>query len=140
MGKKSTYEDLQSKIRKCKLPEIEVFKNQYSDKDYTIELHCPEFTCICPKTGLPDFGVINLSYIPDQTCIELKSFKLYLVGYRNVGIFHENVVNKVLEDAVKASKPRWAKVEGIVTPRGGIQTTVICEYSDKKFSIHRKDN
>jgi len=131
MNKKSSYEDLQSTIRKLKMPAIEVFKNQYADKNYTIDLHCPEFTCICPKTRLPDFGVINLSYIPDQTCIELKSFKLYLIAFRNVGIFHENVVNKVLEDVVKICKPRWAKVEGIVTPRGGIQTTVVVEYKKK---------
>ena len=131
MKKKSSYEDLQSTIRKLKLPPIEVFKNQYADKNYTIELHCPEFTCICPKTGLPDFAVINLSYIPGQTCIELKSFKLYLVAYRNVGIFHENLVNKVLEDVVGACKPRRAKVEGVVTPRGGIQATVVAEYKKK---------
>jgi 7-cyano-7-deazaguanine reductase len=129
MKKKSSYEDLQRAIRKLKMPAIEVFKNQYADKDYTIELHCPEFTCICPKTGLPDFAVINCSYIPDQTCLELKSFKLYLVAYRNVGIFHENCVNKVLEDIVKACKPRWARVEGIVMPRGGIQTKVVVEYN-----------
>ena len=104
MKKKSSYEDLQKTIRKLKLPAIEVFKNQYMDKDYTVDFHCPEFTCICPKTGLPDFGVIDLSYIPDQTCIELKSFKLYLVAYRNVGIFHENVVNKVLDDVVVACR------------------------------------
>lgn len=132
MKKKSSYEDLQSTIRKLKLPPIEVFKNQYADKNYTVELRCPEFTCICPKTGLPDFAVINLSYIPGQTCIELKSFKLYLVAYRNVGIFHENLVNKVLEDVVGACKPRWAKVEGVVTPRGGIQATVVAEYKKKE--------
>ena len=132
MSRISNYEDLQGHIRKLELPEIEVFKNQYSDKDYTIDLNCPEFTCICPKTGLPDFGVIHLSYIPDKTCIELKSFKLYLIGFRNVGIFHENVVNKVLEDVVAACKPRWAKVEGIITPRGGIQTTVVSEYQGTK--------
>jgi len=131
MDRIRSYEDLQEDIRALDLPDIEVFKNQYADKDYTIDLHCPEFTCICPKTGLPDFGVIDLSYIPDQTCIELKSFKLYLIGFRNVGIFHENVVNKVLEDIVKACKPRWAKVKGIVTPRGGIQATVVCEYKKK---------
>jgi len=132
MDRLSSYEDLQGDIRTLELPDIEVFENQYADKDYTIDLHCPEFTCICPKTGLPDFGVIDLSYIPDQTCIELKSFKLYLIGFRNVGIFHENVVNKVLEDIVKACEPRWAKVEGIVTPRGGIQTTVVSEYKGKE--------
>lgn len=137
MTKKSSYEDLQNEIKGLKLPEIEVFKNQYSNKDYTIELNCPEFTCICPKTGLPDFGTIKVSYIADKTCIELKSFKLYLVAYRDVGIFHENVVNKILDDIVAACKPRWAKVEGVVTPRGGIQTTVASEYSKKR---NRKDS
>ena len=113
-------------------PEIEIFKNQYADKEYIVRLNCPECTCICPKTGLPDFATINLSYIPDEVCIELKSFKLYLVSFRNVGIFHENLINKILDDIVKACKPRWAKVEGIVTPRGGIQTTVTAEYKNKE--------
>lgn len=131
MNKKSSYEGLQGHIRTLKTPDIEVFKNQYANKDYVVELNCPECTCICPKTGLPDFATIILSYIPDKTCIELKSFKLYLVSFRNVGIFHENLVNKILDDAVKACKPRWAKVEGIVTPRGGIQTTVVAEYKKK---------
>lgn len=128
MPKKSSYEDLQTTIRPLKLPGIEVFKNQYSDKEYLVELNCPEFTCICPKTGLPDFGTIHVEYEPDKVCAELKSFKLYLVAYRNVGIFHENVVNKILEDFVRACKPRRAKVTGVVTPRGGIQTTVTAEY------------
>ena len=132
MKKKSSYEDLQGHIRTLATPAIEVFKNQYADKDYRVELDCPEFTCICPKTGLPDFATIRLSYIPDKTCLELKSFKLYLICFRSVGIFHENLVNKILDDIVKACKPRWAKVEGIVTPRGGIQTTVIAEYKKKK--------
>lgn len=132
MKKKSTYEDLQKTIRKLKLPIIEVFKNQYADRNYTVDLHCPEFTCICPKTGLPDFGVIHLSYIPGKTCIELKSFKLYLAGFRNVGIFHENLVNKILDDVVGTCKPRWAKVQGVVNPRGGIQTTVVSEYKKSR--------
>jgi len=131
MNKKSGYEDLQGGIRKLKTPAIEVFKNQYADKQYTVVLNCPECTCICPKTGFPDFATIQLSYIPDEACIELKSFKLYLVSYRNVGIFHENLVNKILDDIIKACKPRWARVEGIVTPRGGIQTTVVSEYKKK---------
>ncbi len=126
---KSSYEDLQGHIRALKTPAIEVFKNQYADKEYTIQLSSPECTCICPKTGLPDFATINLTYIPGETCIELKSFKLYLVSFRNVGIFHENLVNKILDDMVKACEPRWAKVEGVVTPRGGIQTTVVIEYN-----------
>jgi len=130
--KKSGYEDLQGGIRGLKLPAIEVFKNQYADKEYTVQLSCPECTCICPKTGLPDFATVHLTYSPDRTCVELKSFKLYLVAYRNVGIFHENLINKVLEDIVAACAPRWAKVEGTVTPRGGIQTTVMAEFKRKK--------
>ena len=132
MKKKSSYEDLQGHIRSLETLPIEVFKNQYADKDYAIELNCPECTCICPKTGLPDFATINVSYGPDKKCIELKSFKLYLICFRNVGIFHENLVNKILDDIVKACLPRWAKVEGIVIPRGGIQTTVRAEFKGKK--------
>ena len=132
MKKKSSYEDLQGHIRRSKMPIIEVFRNKYTDKDYVVHLNCPECTCICPKTGLPDFGTINLTYIPDKFCIELKSFKLYLVAYRNIGIFHENLVNKILDDIVKACHPRWAKVEGIMNPRGGIQATVTAEYKKKK--------
>ena len=135
MNKKSSYEDLQSHIRDLKTPTIEVFSNQYADKDYTIQLHCPECTCVCPKTGLPDFATINVTYIPDKVCIELKSFKLYLICYRNVGIFHENLVNKILDDVVKTCKPRRARIEGIVTPRGGIQTTVVAEFKKKRKVI-----
>lgn len=132
MNKKSSYEDLQGHIRTLATPAIEVFRNQYADKEYTVELDCPECTCICPKTGLPDFATVRLTYIPDQTCIELKSFKMYLICFRNVGIFHENLVNKILDDVVRACKPRWARVEGKVAPRGGIQTTVTAEYKKKK--------
>ena len=130
--KKSTYEDLQENIRDIEFPEIEVFKNKYADRDYEVNLESPEFTCICPKTGLPDFGDIIVTYCPDKLCVELKSFKLYLVAFRNVGIFHENVVNRVLDDFVKACKPRWARVESIVMPRGGITTTVKAEYKKGK--------
>jgi 7-cyano-7-deazaguanine reductase len=132
MKNKSSYEDLQGHIRDLKMPAIETFKNQYADRDYTIEMSCPEFTCVCPKTGLPDFGTVRVTYSPDQMCVELKSFKLYLIGYRNVGIFHENLVNKVLDELVKACRPRQARVEGVVSPRGGIQTTVTAEYKRKK--------
>jgi len=129
--KKSSYEDLQENIRKIKLPDIEVFKNKYSDRDYEVKLEIPEFTCICPKTGLPDFGTMIVRYCPDKVCVELKSFKLYIIGFRNLGIFHENAVNRILDDFVEACNPRWAKVEGIVTPRGGIQATVIVEYKKR---------
>jgi len=127
-AKKSAYEGLQDRIRSLTTPPIEVWKNAYPDKIYTITLEIPEFTCICPKTGLPDFAVIKLEYSPDKYCIELKSFKLYTIFYRNLGIFHEHVVNKILDDFVKAAKPRWVKITGVFNPRGGITTTVIREY------------
>jgi 7-cyano-7-deazaguanine reductase len=126
--KKSSYEGLQDKVRRLKTPAIEVWKNQYADKIYTITLDVPEFTCICPKTGLPDFAVIKIEYSPAKYCIELKSFKLYTIFFRNLGIFHEHVINKVLEDFVKAAQPRWVKITGVFNPRGGITTTVTREY------------
>jgi len=129
--KKSSYENLQGKIRKLKTPKIEVWENQYPDKEYVIHLSTSECTCICPKTGLPDFATINVNYSPSKLCIELKSFKFYIISYRDVGIFHEHLVNKILEDIVKACKPRWAEVEGIVATRGGIQTTVVAKYKKK---------
>lgn len=128
MKKRSTYEGLQKDIRNLKTPGIEVWKNQYPDKIYTITLDIPEFTCICPKTGLPDFATIKVEYSPDKHCIELKSFKMYTIFYRNIGIFHEHVTNKILEDFVKAAKPRWAKIAAEFNPRGGIATTVTREY------------
>jgi len=133
---KNSYRGLQEKIRNLKTPRIDVWKNRYSDKDYVVKLHIPEFTCICPKTGLPDFATINLQYIPDKKCIELKSFKLYLVSYRNVGIFHEHAVNKMLGDFVGTCSPRWARIEMVFNPRGGITTTVEAEYrKNSKFKI-----
>ena len=129
---KSPYEDLQKNIKKLKTPEIEVWANEYPDKKYVVNLDIPEFTCICPKTGLPDFALIKISYSPNKKCLELKSLKLYINFYRNIGIFHEHLTNKILDDIVKACKPRWAKVESIMNPRGGIQTTVIAEFKAKK--------
>ena len=110
------------------MPDIEVWENQYSDRDYVVELTIPEFTCICPKTALPDFALIKVSYKPAKVCLELKSLKLYLVKYRNLGIFHEHLVNKLLDDFVNACHPRWMRVEVIMNPRGGIGTTVTAEY------------
>jgi 7-cyano-7-deazaguanine reductase len=126
--KQSSYEGLQDKVRRLKTPAIEVWKNRYADKIYTITLDVPEFTCICPKTGLPDFAVIKIEYSPAKYCIELKSFKLYTIFYRNLGIFHEHIINKVLEDFVKAAQPRWVKITGVFNPRGGMTTTVTREY------------
>ena len=122
----SSYEGLQRNIRTLKTPRIEVWQNQYQDKLYTICLDIPEFTCICPKTGLPDFAIIKIEYF-----VELKSFKMYIIFYRNIGIFHEHVINKILDDFVQACKPRWVKIKGVFNPRGGITTTVIREYKRK---------
>ena len=127
----SSYEGLQKNIRILKTPRIEVWENQYQDKLYTICLDIPEFTCICPKTGLPDFAAITIEYSPYECCVELKSFKMYTIFYRNIGIFHEHVINKILDDFVKACKPHWVKIKGVFNPRGGITTTVTREYKRK---------
>lgn len=128
MRKRSFYAGLQKNIRKLKAPEIEVWENQYPDKDYIIHLDIPEFTCICPKTGQPDFATIHISYRPRKWCLELKSLKLYINWYRDIGIFHEHVANKILEDLVKACKPRWMQIIGEFNTRGGIKTTVHADY------------
>ena len=126
--KRSLYEGLQNKVRLLKTPVLETWKNQYPDRSYVIKIDIPEFTCICPKTGLPDFADITIRYIPDKLCIELKSLKYYTIFYRDVGIFNENVVNKILDDAVKACSPRWMEIMGEFNARGGIKTTVSAEY------------
>ncbi|MEA3560954.1 MAG: preQ(1) synthase [Candidatus Omnitrophota bacterium] len=128
MKKRSSYSRLQADVRKLKTPLIEVWENQYQDKEYTINLDFPEFTCLCPKTGLPDFAVIRVRYSPDKQCLELKSLKMYLIFYRNIGIFHEHTVNKILEDLVRTCKPRWLMVSAEFNVRGGIKTTVIAQY------------
>ena len=109
-----------------KLPTIEAFPNHF--KKYEIEIVVPEFTSICPKTGLPDFGKITIRYQPRKMCLELKSLKLYLLAYRNVGIFNENAVNRILQDIVAACKPVKAEVSGTFNPRGGIDITVTARY------------
>ena len=130
MRNRSLYEGLQKNVRSLLTPAIEVWENQYPDKEYAIQLEIPEFTCICPKTGLPDFAAITVEYSPRKHCIELKSFKMYTIFYRSVGIFHEHLINKMLDDFVKACKPRWVKMRGIFNPRGGITTTVSRQYWD----------
>jgi len=109
------------------LPEIETWPNQYAD--YEIEIAAPEFTSLCPKTGLPDFGKLVLRYVPDKRCLELKSFKMYLLAYRDLGIFQENVVNRVLDDVVKAARPKMATVIGDFSPRGGLGTIVTATWT-----------
>ncbi len=107
---------------KAPLPKLETWPNQY--KGYDIVIEVPEYTAICPKTGLPDFGTIRIHYMPDKACIELKSIKLYIHGYRNLGIFYENAVNRILQDIVAACRPVWVKVTGHFTARGGLQSTI----------------
>lgn len=111
------------------LPEIETFPNQFPD--YTIEISMPEFTSVCPKTGLPDYGTVTLEYVPDKLCLELKSLKLYMLAYRNLGIFQENAVNRFLRDVVAAAKPISATVTGEFRPRGGIYSKITAAWSKK---------
>ncbi len=108
------------------LPRLETFPNQFPDYEITIEI--PEFTSICPKTGLPDFGVITVRYVPARYCLELKALKNYINGYRNLGIFYENAVNRILADIVKACGPARASVSGEFNPRGGIRSVVEAHY------------
>ncbi|MEM7200013.1 MAG: preQ(1) synthase [Planctomycetota bacterium] len=103
---------------------LETFANPKPERDYEIAMRCPEFTCLCPKTGQPDFATIHLRYVPDVQCVELKSLKLYLWSYRDRGAFHEAVVNQILDDLVAVTAPRFMEVEGVFWVRGGIYTTV----------------
>jgi 7-cyano-7-deazaguanine reductase len=128
MKKEYTAEHARAGV-KAPLPEIETWPNQFPG--YEIEIVVPEFTSVCPKTGLPDFGKITLRYVPDKLCLELKSLKMYILAYRNLGIFNENVVNRVLKDVVAATKPVSATVTGEFTPRGGIYTKVTANWSRK---------
>jgi 7-cyano-7-deazaguanine reductase len=111
--------------------QLETFANEYPGRDYTIEIICPEFTSLCPKTGQPDFGTITFSYTPGVRCVELKSLKLYLQRFRNQGVFYEHLVNRLLDDFVAACKPVRCRVVGAFTPRGGITTTVICAHESE---------
>jgi 7-cyano-7-deazaguanine reductase len=112
------------------LPAIETWDNQYQGYEITITI--PEYTCICPRTGLPDFGTITVYYMPDKVCLELKSLKSYIVSFRNVGIFNENAVNRILDDVARACKPKWAVVTGEFSARGGMRTLVEARYPRQK--------
>ena len=109
------------------LPAIQCWENQYK-RNYLIRIALPEFTSVCPKTGLPDFATITIEYIPNKLCLELKSLKYYLLEYRDMGIFMENTANKILDDVVKAAKPKCARVIANFTPRGGLKSEIIVEY------------
>jgi len=108
--------------------QLETFENQFPGRDYTIEIRCPEFTSVCPKTGQPDFGVLTFIYTPDRKCIELKSLKLYLNQFRNEGIFYENATNRILDDFVAMVEPRRVVLMAEFSARGGITTTVTVSY------------
>jgi 7-cyano-7-deazaguanine reductase len=110
--------------------QLETFANEYPGREYTIEIVCPEFTSLCPKTGQPDFGTIKFTYTPADCCVELKSLKLYLQRFRDQGAFYETVVNRLLDDFVRACHPRRCRIVGAFTPRGGITTTVTVSQGD----------
>jgi 7-cyano-7-deazaguanine reductase len=118
------------------LPKIECFKNQF--KNYEITISIPEFTSVCPRTGFPDFGTITIRYVPNQWCVELKSLKMYILAYRNLGIFYENAVNRILRDFVKASKPIKTVVTGEFNVRGGMKSVIEASYPPESPSKKRK--
>ena len=113
-------------------PALETFPNPRPGRDYEIEIRCPEFTSVCPKTGLPDFGEIRIHYVPDERCIELKALKYYMIGFRDKGIFYEAATNQILDDLVEVCRPRRMKVTGAFSVRGGISTTVTAEYHQEQ--------
>ena len=108
--------------------DLETFPNPHPDRDYTIRIRTPEFTCLCPKTGQPDFATLQLEYVPDQACVELKSWKLYVWSFRDEGAFHEDVSNRILNDLVKACQPRFMRLHAEFNVRGGVYTDVTVEY------------
>ncbi len=113
--------------------ELETFDNSMPERDYTIRITIPEFTCLCPKTGQPDFATFKLEYVADQKCVELKSLKMYMWSFREEGAFHEKVTNDILADLVKACNPRFMRLTGDFNVRGGIYTTVIAEHRDPNW-------
>lgn len=110
---------------------LETFENQFPSREYEIEIVCPEFTSVCPKTGHPDFGTLTITYVPHLKCVELKSLKLYLQEFRNAGIFYEHVTNTILEALTSVVEPRWMQLKAAFTARGGITTTVTAEFEMK---------
>ena len=124
------YTDEQAKAGiDAKLPPLETWPNQFPG--YVITTRFPEYSSVCPKTGLPDYGVITIEYKPRKACIELKSLKMYLLAYRNLGIFYENAVNKMLRDIVKATQPEWCVVKAEFSPRGGLNTSIFARWPER---------
>ena len=114
---------------------LEVFPNPNPDRDYEIRIHAPEFTCLCPRTGQPDFAAIDIRYVPDRLCVELKALKLYLHAFRNQGTFHEAVTNRILDDLVGALQPRFMQVTGAFNVRGGLVTTVVARHGVRPANV-----
>ena len=119
---------------------LETFPNPRPGRDYEIAIHCPEFTSVCPKTGLPDFGEIRISYVPGDRCVELKALKYYMIEFRNRGIFYEHVTNQILDDLVEAIHPRRMTVVGDFSVRGGIKTTVTADYDSQQSAVGRRQS
>lgn len=132
------YRGLQKDIKKLKIePPLDVVENEYADRDYLVVLQTEELNTVCPKTGLPDFAVLKIEYVPDKWLVEQKSLKLYLTAYRNIGIFQEHATNKIFDDFIETVKPRWARIEARWNARGGISTVVVREYKPEN-SPYRK--
>jgi len=120
----------------AKLPKLDTWPNQFPG--YVITTRFPEYTSVCPKTGMPDYGAITITYMPKKSCLELKGLKLYLLAFRNLGIFYENAVNRILRDIVEATRPEWCTVRGEFTPRGGLTTTVEARWPRRASAPQRK--
>ena len=130
----SEYEHLQDEIKDLIIePPLEAFENKYPHRDYEIHLEFDEFTCVCPRTGLPDFATIVIDYIPDELIVESRSLKLYLNAYRDVGIFNEHAMNKILDDLVLVCSPKFIEVSGTFAPRGGVGITVTASFGMKEM-------
>ncbi len=117
---------------------LETFENPNPERDYTIRIDIPEFTCLCPRTGQPDFATLKLEYVPDQLCVELKSLKLYIWSFRDEGAFHEAVTNEILNDLVIATKPRFMRLTAIFNVRGGVYTTVVAQHREPDWLMPEK--
>jgi len=117
--------------------DLETFINPNSKRDYTIKINLPEFTCLCPKTGQPDFAKLFLEYIPDKKCVELKSLKIYIWSFREEGAFHEAVTNQILDDLVKATNPKYMKLKAVFNVRGGVYTTVVCDHNSPDWKSNQ---
>jgi len=118
--------------------DLETFDNPHPGRDYTVRIRIPEFTCLCPKTGQPDFAVLNLKYVPDKHCVELKSLKLYIWSFRDQGAFHEDVTNRMLDELVAVCQPRFMRLTADFNVRGGIYTTVVADYRDPAWQTPAK--